>query len=81
MTLNGDVVDEGDETVNLQLNTPGGGAVVGAQNTAVLTIQNDDDGGELVFDSATGHCAVELTTAAGRPSRSRSVAPSDRMAP
>ena len=58
VTLNGDVVDEGDETVNLQLNTPGGGAVVGAQNTAVLTIQNDDDGGELVFDSAT-YGAVE----------------------
>ena len=35
--------DEPDETVNLTLSQPGGCAALGAQTTAVLTIQDDDE--------------------------------------
>jgi hypothetical protein len=37
-----DNIDEPDETVNLALTTPTGGATLGGQNTAVLTIMDDD---------------------------------------
>ncbi|HEX7313436.1 MAG TPA: Calx-beta domain-containing protein [Pyrinomonadaceae bacterium] len=42
VTVNGDTTFEPNETVNLTLNSPSGGATLGAPNTAVLTITNDD---------------------------------------
>ena len=46
-----DLLAEGDETVNLTLSVPTGSSVLGSQNTAVLTIQDDD--ASLSLDSAT----------------------------
>ena len=43
---------EGDETVNLALNTATGGATVGEPDTATLTIEDDDSGDVVEFDSA-----------------------------
>ena len=37
-----DTADEPDETVTLTLSTPTGGATLGAQTSAVLTIADDD---------------------------------------
>jgi hypothetical protein len=37
-----DALDEDDETIDLSLSSPGGGATIGTQNTAVLTIVDDD---------------------------------------
>jgi hypothetical protein len=42
VTVNDSSEIEGNETVNLTLCNPGGGAVLGAQSTAVLTITTDD---------------------------------------
>lgn len=46
---------EGDETINLMLSSPGGGAVLGAQSSATLTIQDNEvsqQHGTLQFTSS-----------------------------
>ncbi|MFY9224323.1 MAG: Calx-beta domain-containing protein [Blastocatellia bacterium] len=48
-----DVLAEGNETVNLGLSNPTGGASLGTPNTAVLTIVNVPKPGSLQFSSAT----------------------------
>ena len=52
VTINGDTTEETDETVNLTLSSVTGSATLG-DAAATLTIQNDDEGGELAFNSAT----------------------------
>ncbi len=42
VTICNDPTDEPDETVNMALTNPTGGATIGAQSTAVLTITDDD---------------------------------------
>jgi len=51
--------DESDETVNLQLSSPSGNAIIGAQDTAVLTIVDNDEAGTTVTVTATDANAAE----------------------
>jgi hypothetical protein len=48
-----DTIDEVDETVALTLSSPQGGAVLGPLSTTVLTITDDDEGGQIQFAAAS----------------------------
>jgi Calx-beta domain len=48
-----DTLVEGNETVNLSLGSPTGGATIGAQNAATLTIVDNDIPGTLQFSAPT----------------------------
>jgi hypothetical protein len=71
VSITNDSVYEGNETVNLTLSSPTGGATLGAQNTAVLTIIDDDpipNTGSLQFSAATysdGAVGVHYATSNG----------------
>ena len=53
VTINEDTLDEPDETVNLALSSPGGGAVLGTQKTATLTITDNDAVPSVLIGDAT----------------------------
>ncbi len=64
-----DVLVEGNESFYVRLKTPtGGGAVLGRVRNAVVTIEDDDDGGEMAFavantevDEGAGELTLEVT--------------------
>ncbi|RPH54718.1 MAG: hypothetical protein EHM84_01125, partial [Lysobacterales bacterium] len=49
--IRNDTRDEVNETVNLSLSNPGGGAVLGTRRTALLSIVDNDSGGVLSFSA------------------------------
>jgi hypothetical protein len=71
LDLTPDFIIEGDETFSLALSSPAGGAVLGTQATAVVTVTDDDAAGTLEFGSATysgiegGQVTVTVTRASG----------------
>jgi hypothetical protein len=59
----GDTIEEGGETVFLSLTNPGGGAILGVRDTAVLTITDNDVAGTVEFDAPVYSVAETGVTA------------------
>ena len=55
VTIVDDTNDEADETVNMTLGNPTGGAVIGNPGSATLTIIDDDVAGTVQFDATCLH--------------------------
>jgi hypothetical protein len=53
IAINNDTLVEPSETVNLTLSSPGGGAILGARSSAVITITSEDKGGTLQLSAGT----------------------------
>jgi CSLREA domain-containing protein len=62
-----DAADEPDETVNLSLSNPTGGASIGSPDLGILTIEDDEIPGIKTFTgpSATGSGSVQVTFTGG----------------
>ncbi|MEK6795544.1 MAG: Calx-beta domain-containing protein [Spirochaetota bacterium] len=67
VTINDDAVVEGNETVTLTLSAPTGGAVIGTQNAALLTIVENDtpSGNLLMYDGFDYTLGASLHTLSG----------------
>ncbi len=68
ITICNDSVEEPDEIINLTLTNAGGSGSLGTQNTATLTIGNDDGPPVLLTEEGTQHAlALDLTTQTADP--------------
>lgn len=70
--LNNDDIDETNETFEVMLEAPGGGASLGTRNVASVVITDNDNGGEIKFSAASikvdetaGEAIVTLTRSGG----------------
>ena len=68
VTICDDPTDEPDETVNLALSNPMGGATVGSQSTSVLTITDNDVSGAACEMPSIGNIEVQATAGTMGPS-------------
>ena len=69
-----DSTDDGSRTVNLALTNAAGGALLGARDTAVLTIGDDDVGGSIQFSASAFSVGEEGTFATITVKRSGGIA-------